>query len=156
MKIDHLSAHLFSRKDLADFSNKIDEFSLSLFDLKTAPDTKLDRIFTGEFNGDMRGFLEENDIKLDSDPIALQKTLSETKKELQKLPLVKLELAIEPTRELMAAIAGWFSVSLPQKYILDVQVNKVLIGALSITVNGKYKDYSVKKRLADFSLAHNK
>lgn len=150
MQLNSLLKTIHTKHEQTQFVAKLDTLSQSLFDVKESVSEKLTKIFSQEERQAVELFLSEN--KIGDDPMDIQKALQEVKKIVHAMPVVLLEIAIEPSPEMINAIQAWFSLSLKTHYIIDIKVNKSIIGAACITVNGKYKDYSVKKQLEHLDL----
>lgn len=69
--------------------------------------------------------------------------------ELKKLPSMHLEIAIEPTYELLTQIQQWLHRELNTSFILELEYNPTLIGGAVITYQGKYHDGSLKTQLEE-------
>ncbi|MEK7533913.1 MAG: F0F1 ATP synthase subunit delta [Patescibacteria group bacterium] len=73
--------------------------------------------------------------------------LTELKKRLQKLRIIKLSLAFSPSNYSIDRIYDWIAKNVGDEYILDIQVDKSILGGITISFEGKYIDLSLKKRL---------
>lgn len=71
----------------------------------------------------------------------------ELKKKLEDVEYMQLTLAFEPTEKGLTKISDWVHKNLNQNVILEVVVNKVIIGGARVAVSGKYLDLSIKKIL---------
>ncbi len=77
------------------------------------------------------------------------KELSQMKKTLLGLPIVKLEIAFSPSEEFLQKISNWMEKNLGKKVILDVTVNPKIIGGAIIEYQGKWRDFSLVKKLKE-------
>lgn len=68
-------------------------------------------------------------------------------KSIEELETLSLEVAIEPTAEMMQKIYAWVFQSLGRHVIIDLSVNPVLIAGAKISFNGKFVDFSLEKSL---------
>jgi len=66
---------------------------------------------------------------------------------LLKIPIVKLEIAFEPRESFILEINEWFKKNLGKKVILDLFVNPKIVGGAKIEYQGKWKDYSLSKKI---------
>lgn len=71
------------------------------------------------------------------------------KQELTQIPLIGLTVGFTPSKESVAAIASWVHTNVSNKLILDITVDKEILGGATISFNGFYKDLSLKKVLDD-------
>lgn len=82
-------------------------------------------------------------------PNAIQNCLQEIKKNIAQLPVLTLTIAFSPKQQLLEMLATWFLVHTKKPVLLDIVVNKNLIGGAIIEYKGIFKDYSLKKILQD-------
>ncbi len=66
---------------------------------------------------------------------------------LLKIPTVKLEIAFDPSEDFILKINEWFKKNLGKKVILDIFVNPKIVGGAKIEYQGKWKDYSLAKKI---------
>src|SRR5258706_5730537 len=117
----------------------------------------LDALYTANFNLEkflmqnfgiqkkeaMMKLLQENKIAETSVP-ALEQFFKKIVDAIAALPLVSLTIAFEPTDETLAALSQWFLFTLKKQVLFDIRIDRRLVAGVSITANGKYKDYSLK------------
>lgn len=82
-------------------------------------------------------------------PNTIQNCLQEIKKNIAQLPVLTLTIAFSPKQQLLEMLATWFLVHTKKPVLLDIVVNKNLIGGAIIEYKGIFKDYSLKKILQD-------
>jgi len=71
-------------------------------------------------------------------------------KEISRLKIIGLVVAFEPTEENIARIFDWISQKISRYIVLDINIDKNIIGGAVLVIGGKYKDYSVRRRLRDY------
>ena len=69
------------------------------------------------------------------------------KKNLKKIPELKLELAFQPSIEFLIKIKQWFKEKNQREVILDLSVNPEVVGGAIIEYQGKYLNLSVGKKI---------
>jgi F0F1-type ATP synthase delta subunit len=69
------------------------------------------------------------------------------KETLLKTPIVKLEIAFEPRESFILEMREWFKKNLGKRVILDIFVNSKIVGGAKIEYQGKWKDYSLAKKI---------
>jgi F0F1-type ATP synthase delta subunit len=74
-----------------------------------------------------------------------QAFLQELQSAIDALPVATLTLAFSPKQGLITTLSGWFAVHAKKIVLLDIMVNKRLLGGVIISYNGIYKDYSLKR-----------
>jgi F0F1-type ATP synthase delta subunit len=65
------------------------------------------------------------------------------------LPEVSIKIAFEPTQTMIGTLSTWCVVHLKKPMILDISVDKMLIGGAIFEYKGLYKDFSLKRKLND-------
>lgn len=69
------------------------------------------------------------------------------KKNLKKIPQLKLELVFEPSIEFLLKIKQWFKEKNKQEVILDLSVNPEIVGGTIIEYQGRYRNFSLAKKI---------
>lgn len=73
--------------------------------------------------------------------------LAKMKKSLADLPTVSLTLALAPSQALGKRLASWLGEFVAPNAILDITVDKAILGGVLISFRGHYYDFSLKKKL---------
>ena len=68
---------------------------------------------------------------------------------INELPTVHLTLAFAPRRQLITVMSQWFMVNFQQVVLLDIKVDKSIMGGSIVEFNGKRQDYSLRKQVED-------
>ncbi len=87
-----------------------------------------------------------------SDKERILKELKETKEELLKLPVLKIQLAFSPTPSFIKEISNWLKRNLKKKVLLDVEVNPAIVGGAILEYRGRYLDLSLKKEIEKLNI----
>lgn len=139
-----------TKKDITDFLALSDEFSTLLFDTHGTFQEKLDHVFPERWNTAIKQYFVE--LKVDTaNPSRVEEALRELKERLIALPSVTVELAIDPTPEMIKMIRNTFVELKLSASVLEISVRPDIIAGVRITSNGRYKDYSVKRHLEELS-----
>lgn len=102
----------------------------------------------------IKKILSDNNIS-SSDFASCEKILSQVKDGVKKMKVVKITLAIDPSNEIIAHISEWINQNLETNTLIDIDKDESILGGAVLSINGKYKDFSLKKNLEDV-LARNK
>lgn len=78
----------------------------------------------------------------------LADNLEEFKRIFFKQTFIPITLAFEPGPKFLKKVASWFSQNLGKKVILDVTVDKNIVGGAIVICNNHYKDYSLASKMA--------
>lgn len=66
---------------------------------------------------------------------------------LQKIPLLKLEIAFSPPHDFLDDLRRWFKEENDKKFIFDITVNPRVIGGAIIEYKGQYRDFSLLEKM---------
>jgi len=125
-EVDQLTASLF-RQETNAFDNALKSIRL-----------EISQIIIDEFlNEEPKGVNKE----------MVKYFLTELKKRLQNLRVIKLSIAFSPSNHSIDRIYDWIAKNVGDEYILDIQVDKSILAGLTISLEGKYIDLSLKKTL---------
>lgn len=75
--------------------------------------------------------------------------LSKAYRTICTLPILRLTMAFEPSEMQVSNISYWARSNLEQGILLDLSLDRSLIGGLVITYKGKYYDFSLKNKLKE-------
>jgi F0F1-type ATP synthase delta subunit len=78
------------------------------------------------------------------------------KKKIENLKVLKFTLAIDPSQELVDEIYYWIGKNIGENIILDLNTDKTIIAGGIVEFQGKFKDYSLKRKLDIFFAANPK
>jgi len=134
---------------LEDFSLEIDTVLSSLFRVKNKNIEEILDKTVGKSTAEcLRKLIVEN--KIDSSNFSsLEKLLNDLKEELKKVKVLKISLAINPSKEQIEHIFDWVRKNLGKGIILDIDKDESILGGAIISFNGRYKDFSLRRDLEE-------
>ena len=77
--------------------------------------------------------------------------LEKLKQEFNKLKIVKLVTAFEPSTQIVNHIHDWILSNLGAGFILDISFDETILGGAIVSFKGEYRDLTVKKKLQDLN-----
>jgi len=119
--------------------NELDAVEKSLYETKG--DT-LETVLKTEIRKETAAVLNVLFNNLDKESV-----LKDLRLRMSKISLAEITIAIDPTESLIEKISNWLIQNSQTKYILDIKVDKTIIGGAIFAVNGKYFDDSLKTKL---------
>jgi F0F1-type ATP synthase delta subunit len=150
-----LITSLKTTQEVADFVFEIDTLMLTFFKSEKPSMTKALNSISSDSAKKISSFFSKN--KLDVTNRDTVTNFFETIKDLaKKFKVIKLTLAFDPTPKTIANIHNFTKDALGIGYILDIEVSKDLLGGAIVVFNGKYNDYSLKKKIDDTFTLKNK
>lgn len=88
---------------------------------------------------------KKNELVRESTLLELEKrktTPEDWLKELESLRVLKITMAVEPTRANILAYGAWIKKNIGEDVIMEISVNSDIVAGAQMVWNGKYKDYS--------------
>lgn len=137
-----------TKEDRIQFLSQLDALTHAFFSHEKEAMSILDQTISYKSKEKLLQIAQQNKISI-TDEQAFQSFIETVKQTVSEFPEVTITLAFAPTQEVITVISGWFSVHAKKAMILDIAVDKSLIGGVIIGFNGMYKDFSLKKKLQD-------
>lgn len=69
---------------------------------------------------------------------------------LNSLDTVQITIAFDPGPNTIILIKNWLKQNLKKTPLIDLKINPNIIGGVIIVYNGKYADFSVKKKMDNY------
>lgn len=137
-----------TKKEAVEFTSNLNSLTQSLFNIKVNVDKKMDEFLSAEQKERILALCKKQNINV-KDVLSFQKFLSNLKAKVEQMPTVTITLAFEPKPSTIANISDWFLLNTKKGLLLDIVVDKNLIGGATVVSQGIYKDFSVKKMLEE-------
>ncbi len=145
---------IVTKQDSRKFIEQLERFERVLFNVNVDLPKEMEKIFSQEEVDFLEAALEKEGIKLGEKTLA--PFIKAVKEAILAAPTVGLELAFEPTEKVLREIADTLSSQYQKKVFIDVTINSAIIGGVVITENGKYKDFSLRKKIEDLAIEKEK
>jgi len=143
-----LITSLKTTQDVASFVSEIDTLVYAFFKSeKSSTENALSSISADSARKIMQVFSKNNLNINDKDTVVnFFNTLKEL---LKRLKVIKLVLAFDPTRKTIENIHNFVKDTVGAGYILDIEVSGEVLGGAIVIFNGKYNDFTLKKRVEE-------
>lgn len=141
-----LAVLIKTKQDAADLVAILTELITSVYTLKENIDDVFDRFFAYEEKKNFTTILHKNKIDL-ANPGALKEFFIFLKEYIENLPVATVYIAFTPHKETVETLSEWFFVSLKRHVLLDLHVDKSIIGGAVVSFKGLYKDFSLRKSI---------
>jgi F0F1-type ATP synthase delta subunit len=138
----------YTKSDAVLFINKLNTLSELLYNTKVDIAQKADELLTLDEKRTLVKVFKEQGI-IGSDPTSFNPFLTKIKESLSKIPILSLQIAVEPTPSMVEELSSWLMYQLGQKYFLDIEVNPSLVAGAVVSVGGLIKDYTLKKKIEE-------
>lgn len=144
-----ISKDLRTVQEADDFCSEIDTVLKNFYKVENK---NLDEVLAksaGTFTSNLiKKLLSDNKIS-PTDTASCEKILTQTRDEVKKMKIVKITLAIDPSSVIISHISDWINQNLEANTLLDIDKDEKILGGAVISINGKYKDFSLRKSLAE-------
>ncbi len=139
---------LMTRQEADHFLDLINILSENLFTKKVNLSEKITEIFPVHLKILLVKSLQNNQIDLTNN-ILMQSFIESLKKYLESIPVIGLTLAFSPKQQTIKRIYSWLAFQIKKPVLLDITVNKNIIGGAVIDVAGIHFEYTIHKILKD-------
>lgn len=96
-------------------------------------------------------FLNKNyDLTTITTKEALDQTLTALKDQLEKLRPLHITIAIDPTDQLIEEMSALVSKNWGDDYILDITIDRDIVGGSVIIADGHYYDFSLEEKIDQY------
>lgn len=128
------------------------EISFILNNLYNVGNTSIDQILTKHSSKATAGIIKKiliNNKVLPTDFSNAEKILNALIDQVKRMKIIKLTLAIDPNDELVGKISAWVNENMEKNTLLDISRDESILGGAILSIDGVYKDFSLKKKLSD-------
>lgn len=143
---NNLFSSIYTKQDLQLFYKEIDQVKASLFEGPGSLQEKLSAVFNPEKTEEILTFINLEKIRVDS-PVFIQEGLEKIKTLGDLLPVISLELAFEPTENVLKKIDTWLMQNIGKKVLVNISLERRDIGGTNISFNGVYKNYTLRNKI---------
>ncbi len=143
-----IAVWLHTKNEADIFLTQIDILSESLFTKKVSVKEKVSELFSSE----IAAFLTDSwkNAGIDGkNMIELHNYLAAMKETIKHLPVLTITIAFKPKQTTTQRIFDWVHNRLKTPLLLNIKVEKQIIGGAIIEFHGKYLEYTVHKTLVE-------
>jgi len=143
-----LMTSLKTTREVENFTSEIDNLKLTFFDCKgKSIKDGLCTISSG-YAEKIAQIFKKNNLDI-NDKDAFSSFLETLKGLIKKFKVVKLVLAFDPAEKTITRIHNFVKEIIGIGYILDIEVSRNVLGGAIVEFDGKYKDFSLRKKIED-------
>ncbi len=125
---------------------QLEDLEKNLYKAGSNIDTVLGQVFSKTEKESFLNLCSQNNVNAE-DINGVKKVIGTLRDSISSLPKLEIQIAVTPTEYIIKTIGRWVEQNTGGKKLLDIVVNKGLIGGAAVSFNGLYRDYSVKKML---------
>ena len=146
---DQIIQKLRTTSDVTHVLRCLEELDETIFSAKTP--IEKGEIFR-EVPKDIADMLTAAFINLPATPenkIVLKREIDDLSDRLRGCKNIQLTIAFHPDEETITFFSEWVKKNVSPTILIDLQFDKTIVGGAQIIANGVFKDYSVRKKLAN-------
>jgi F0F1-type ATP synthase delta subunit len=137
---------IYTKDELLLFYHEIDQLIADLFTGKQGVQEKMNELLSFEKKKNIMYYLTAMQINM-GNIVMVKEALAKIQTLGNKIPVVTLQLAFEPTEPIIASFSFWFIKNFGTKVILDIHLERKIIGGALISLNGKYDDFTLETKI---------
>lgn len=142
-------ASIKTTQDLHEISSEIDNLLTSIFETKNQSFDNALKSISITASTKIKETLAKNGLDITNKEL-IQNFLIGLKELLRKFKTIRLVIAFEPSDLTIENIHNWVASNLGQGYILHIETDRAILGgAIVVSSNGQYRDFTVKKSLEE-------
>jgi F0F1-type ATP synthase delta subunit len=143
---DKILSLIHTQDEANDILVVLNEFLASLYSTK---EVSLEDHFSRlpkDLSYELQQAIKNEDLIKSKD--ALREFISQLQDNIKACKSLKATLAFQPDNETITVFSTWAKKNIGSNVLLDIEINKEIVGGAVIIVDGQYRDYSVRKKLA--------
>lgn len=135
-----------TKNELELFHKEIDQILHEMFESKTDFTLLLDRTVSIEKKNQILSFLQKSDTDV-TNLVKVQEKLELIKELGGVIPVISLHLSFEPTEQIVENLSLWLLRNVKQKVLLDINLDRGLLGGAYLSLSGVYFDGSLRTKV---------
>jgi hypothetical protein len=139
---------LRTTKEVESFVGEIDALMLKFFESEGVSMVKMLDSISEDSSLKIRQAFAKNNLDF-SNRDAVSKFFKTLKEIIKKLKTIKIVLAFDPSTKTIENVHNFITDLLGIGYILEIEVFQEILAGAIVIFNGKYIDFSLKKRIED-------
>lgn len=144
-----LSEFIKTKSQATDFSAKLDALNESIFKVGFDLETALSGYFSLDKKDKFLKLCRDNNVNIKS-PSDLKAFFEKLQDKVREIKIINLTLAFEPNDKTLKKFIQWFQVNMQKEVLFEIEVDPRLVAGAVITYNGKYQDYSLRKKVDQY------
>ena len=128
--------------------NEIAELEAAVF--RSDPDAR-EKILASHFPEHLASAMRKifQDPMFKDNPETLKKFFHDLRDTIDKLPLLKLSIAFNPSEEMIARLHEWTQENLGPGIVLDISYDSMMLGGARIIFAGRYKEMTLAQMITE-------
>jgi len=136
---DQVITNLYTKEDIDIFDAEIDELLEGLYE---SGSESFDSVLEEKVRMRIAEQLKDMIQRLE---VPKEEFLKNLKREIEKIKILKVTVAFEPTYAATVRISQWVKQNISNHTVIQIIYDKDIIGGVVVEYEGNYHDYSLKK-----------
>ena len=128
--------------------NEIAELEAAVF--RSDPKA-MEKILTSHFSEHLASAMRKifQDPLFKDNPESLRNFFHDLRNTIDRLPLLKLSIAFNPSEEMIARLHEWIQKNLGPGVVLDISYDSMMLGGVRIIFAGRYKEMTLAQMITE-------
>jgi hypothetical protein len=148
LNLKQLLNYIVTKDDADMMCDNIDSCIAGLYKVDTKPSDHMSTCFSHDRKQEIVRICTEQGINME-DRSAVEQFLRQLKDQVTSLPLIRVGIALDLPDEFLLRLSSWVDQHFEKKYLLQVVVDKGLIGGAQIQMDNSYYDFTLQKHIKD-------
>lgn len=136
---DQIITNLYTKEDVDIFDSEIDELLEGLYESGSESfDSVLAEKVRVRIAEQLKDLIQRSEVPK-------EEFLKDLKKDIEKIKVLKITVAFEPTYAATKRISQWVKQNISNNTVIQTIYDKEIIGGVVVEYEGNYHDYSLKK-----------
>ncbi|MEK7595713.1 MAG: F0F1 ATP synthase subunit delta [Patescibacteria group bacterium] len=139
---------VYTKPQVEELVSQLELVLTSLFNNKESAIDVLGKFLSHDYKDKVMLCADKSGTNI-SDPSSLGDFLRLLIDNLKATKVVRIDLAFVPKDQQVAGISSWFLGNIKEKVFLDISIDRNLVGGVSLSYEGNFYEYSLKKKLEE-------
>ncbi|MBP6913710.1 MAG: hypothetical protein KBC00_03810 [Candidatus Levybacteria bacterium] len=140
---------IYTKDELVLFYHEVDQLIAEIFIGNQGLQEKMNQLLSFEKKKNIMYYLTTMQVNTEN-IVMVKEALSKIQFLGNQIPVVSLQLAFEPTEPIIESLSSWFVQNIKTKVILDIHLERKIIGGALISLNGIYDDFTLKTKIETY------
>ena len=140
---------IYTKDELVLFYHEVDQLMAEIFIGNQGLQEKMNQLLSFEKKKNIMYYLTTMQVNTEN-IVMVKEALSKIQFLGNQIPVVSLQLAFEPTEPIIESLSSWFVQNIKTKVILDIHLERKIIGGALISLNGIYDDFTLKTKIETY------
>jgi F0F1-type ATP synthase delta subunit len=147
--MDNVLSNIRTKSEAGQVIACLEEVSFSLF---SAKEQALKQESFAHFHKDLADALNQllrQEPITDANREKVKRLMHDLQEQIKKCKIVQMTIAFQPDETTLSAFSSWIKENVGKNFLLDIQLDRTIIGGAVIVANGLYKDFSLRQKVAN-------